>query len=329
MRLITQFAIFIILTAISVCLPTELSAQFISLKSVPVATGDQFLTLPSEHMAQGGAGIALPAPAAEAFSNPALGSQVGDIRLFGAPTLYSITNQNGSGRTLPLGLQGSSGQWFMGLAIGAQQLVAPREEGFAVPFQQPFWLPQQTRLNDRQKHNFYFNGYLAKQLNPASAVGLGISYAGLAGVEGVELLYANSSNIKQHGNTWDIRGGWLREWQNHRVLEAVFLFNSFDMIHDVSYPYWFVEGWDSNNFDDVVTRNRDKTATWGAHLNYRQPLTRETGWNIGGLFTVNRKSHPKIPNYEIMNIPRDPGRTWAFNAGVGISREYGPTIFAY
>jgi hypothetical protein len=35
-------------------------------------------------------------------------------------------------------------------------------------------------------------------------------------------------------------------------------------------------------------------------------------------------THPKIPNYEIMNIPRDPGTSWAYNFGVGVSRSDGP-----
>jgi hypothetical protein len=30
--------------------------------------------------------------------------------------------------------------------------------------------------------------------------------------------------------------------------------------------------------------------------------------------------HPKIPNYAIMNIPRDPGNSSAFNVGFGLSR---------
>ena len=33
--------------------------------------------------------------------------------------------------------------------------------------------------------------------------------------------------------------------------------------------------------------------------------------------------HPKIPNYEIMNIPRDPGTSWSYNLGVGIARDDG------
>jgi hypothetical protein len=37
--------------------------------------------------------------------------------------------------------------------------------------------------------------------------------------------------------------------------------------------------------------------------------------------------HPKIPNYEIMSIPRDPGHSNAFNLGVGLSRRDGPATF--
>jgi hypothetical protein len=48
---------------------------------------------------------------------------------------------------------------------------------------------------------------------------------------------------------------------------------------------------------------------------------------VGTSVTVNRKSHPKIPNYEIQNIPRDPGTTWAYELGVGIGRARGPTWF--
>jgi len=38
-------------------------------------------------------------------------------------------------------------------------------------------------------------------------------------------------------------------------------------------------------------------------------------------------SHPKIPNYEMMNIPRDPGHSHAYQIGVGVSRTSGPALF--
>jgi len=67
-------------------------------------------------------------------------------------------------------------------------------------------------------------------------------------------------------------------------------------------------------------------AEFDAHLWDRQ--LEAPGWRIGAALSVNRKSHPKIPNYSIQNIPRDPGTTWAFEAGFGVSRTEGPTTFA-
>ncbi len=48
------------------------------------------------------------------------------------------------------------------------------------------------------------------------------------------------------------------------------------------------------------------------------------GWSLA----ANRKDHPKIPNYEIQNIPRDPGETWAYALGVGMAKTEGPFRFA-
>jgi hypothetical protein len=48
------------------------------------------------------------------------------------------------------------------------------------------------------------------------------------------------------------------------------------------------------------------------------------GWSV----TANRKDHPKIPNYEIQNIPRDPGDTRAYALGGGVAKTEGPARFA-
>jgi hypothetical protein len=100
------------------------------------------------------------------------------------------------------------------------------------------------------------------------------------------------------------------------------------MTHDVTFVDWVLT--DSTNWYWTPTvrdeRNLDKTRSWGAHLGYVQPL-RDSNWRIGGILTVNRKQHPKIPNYVLQNIPRDPGHSWAYNIGVGISKQEGPTTF--
>jgi hypothetical protein len=113
-----------------------------------------------------------------------------------------------------------------------------------------------------------------------------------------------------------------------RMLEAVALYNRFDMQHDVTYVDWILVDsvtWQWQQQTRVET-NLDKTRTWGAHLSYQQPVGTE-GWRVGGILTFNRKDHPKIPNYELVNIPRDPGHSTAFDIGIGIARAAGATTF--
>ncbi|MFO7602895.1 MAG: hypothetical protein R6X06_03665, partial [Gammaproteobacteria bacterium] len=52
-------------------LPATSAAQNITLKTVPIPTGEQFLLFPSLSMGMGRVGIALDDPVGAAFSNPA------------------------------------------------------------------------------------------------------------------------------------------------------------------------------------------------------------------------------------------------------------------
>ena len=62
------------------------------------------------------------------------------------------------------------------------------------------------------------------------------------------------------------------------------------------------------------------------HLDYTRPLEAE-GWQVGGRVTGNVKSHPKIPNYTLMSIPRDPGDSWAWDFGVGVAKQTPSSVF--
>ncbi len=329
-NLIHQFVYPIL--AIIFFLPTWSSAQYISLKSIPVASGDQFLVHPSKNLGLGGVSIALDDPLLDPFINPAKGGQIQGVRIFGSPTFYSITDNNGAARTLPLGALFSSEKWFGGLSVAVQQLGGPEVENF-------FWRDvdmiasssfSQTLLKDKNANNQYVSGLLGTKLSGSNiSLAAEVSWAGLDAVDGVELLYANSQNIEQFGHMVDYRVGVFGELQGNRSFEALLLHNRFNMIHDVSYPFWrYDEETDTHTNGVEVKRNLDRTNTWGLHLGYVQPLP-EKGWRMGGIFTVNRKTHPKIPNYEIMNIPRDPGNTWAYNFGAGISSTDGPATFGF
>lgn len=143
----------------------------------------------------------------------------------------------------------------------------------------------------------------------------------------MDLLYAGSDTIRQHGGLVDLRAGYTKRWTDGRSLDFVATHGRTDMTHDVHFTTW---RWDSTRRAPMVTRrsehNVDRTHLWSAHARADRPMG-TAGWRVGALGTATRLSHPKIPNYEIMNVPRDPGTTYAFNAGVGVSHAGGPATF--
>nr|NIP82959.1 hypothetical protein [Gemmatimonadota bacterium]NIQ58981.1 hypothetical protein [Gemmatimonadota bacterium]NIU79188.1 hypothetical protein [Gammaproteobacteria bacterium]NIX47872.1 hypothetical protein [Gemmatimonadota bacterium]NIY12243.1 hypothetical protein [Gemmatimonadota bacterium] len=129
------------------------------------------------------------------------------------------------------------------------------------------------------------------------------------------------------------RLGLETAWGEGEALEAVLVHSRLDVEHDLVDLVWEPvpqEGvpeeqwpWEPRL---VESTEHDETDTWGLQLDYTRPLEGE-GWQVGGLLTANYKSHPKIPNYTIMSIPRDPGDSWAYDLGVGISKRTAGAVF--
>ena len=308
-------------------LPTRSEAQVIAIKTVPVATGDQFLTLPSERLGMGGVSIALDDELLDPFVNPAKGALIEESVFLGTPTFYGISNANGSGRSLPVTALFRSDRGFGAISFALQQLESGQRQDVIFFTNDVIWRGPQRRLGELSATNLYVNGMVGMELGESGfSVGAGASWAGLDALDGVEHLYALSNGIEQSGHQADYRVGlfWERREQH---FEAVLVHNRFNMKHDVSYIDWL---WDPVTQRTIVTErvetNRDRTRTTGLQLGFSRPIT-ESGWRVGGTWTVNRKTHPKIPNYEIMNIPRDPGISWAYDFGVGIAKSSGPATF--
>lgn len=332
MRHQTFIRVHAVAVALWLVLPAAAGAQLISLKTIPVAAGDQFLLFPYAKMGMGGTVIAVEDTLHDPFVNPAAASRLTGAQLFAAPTFYSISNQAGNARTLPVGALFRSSGWFGGVSAALQQLEAG-EEFFAGPWFRASDLDiaplPPNALSRRSATNMYATVLGGAMLPGGVAVGGSVSLADLDGVDGVEHLYAMSSDIQQSGHTEDFRLGLVKTFAADRIVEAVVLHNRFDMQHDVTYVDWVLI--DSTNWqweqETRVETNFDKTRTWGAHLAYRQPIGSQ-GWRVGGMLTFNRKDHPKIPNYELVNIPRDPGHSTALDIGLGIARTAGATTFA-
>jgi hypothetical protein len=292
------------------------AAQLIPIKTVPVAEGDQFGFFPSANLGMAGVSIALDDPLLDPFSNPAKAARLRGTHFFGSPTFYSVSSNAGGGRTLPLGGFVQRGSSFAGMMLALQEVSAARRDPFFVAQEviggfvsSPDVAPQeQFPTTPRTRTNQYATAVLGRVLPEAKlSLAASVFWSGLSAVDGVDLLYAGSQSIKQFGQSLDFRVGMLKELAGDQSLEAVVVHNRFAVTHDVTYVDRF---WDPNLRQTVprprLEHNPDRTNTWGLHLQYRLPLA-DSGARIGAVFTANRAAHPKIPNYEIMAIPRDPG----------------------
>jgi len=313
------------------------STQVISIRTVPIAQGDQFQIFPSHNLGMGSVSIALADSLLDPFVNPAKGARLGAARFVSAPTVYSLSERAGGGRSLPLAALARAGSWYGGLALALQQVEPSRAPGFdggrfeAVPLPGGVAPPGIPAPDTRARGNEYLFAMVGKAV-PSARLSLGASvlWSGLRALDGVDLLYAGSRRVEQRGHSVDARLGLLKEWANGRSLEGVLLHNRFAATHDVTFVELF--------WDPVLQRtaerarleqNADRTNTWGLHLEYELPIG-TSGWRVGWLGTANRLSHPKIPNYELANVPvlpRDPGRSSAYNLGIGLSKRRGPATF--
>lgn len=307
--------------------------QLISLKTAPVATGDQFLVFPAQHMGMGGLSIAVVDSTGDPFVNPAKAGRLSGTWAFSTPLYYTVTGSDGAARTLPVGALFGRGAWFGGLHVAMQHMETAAPPSPAIWPNATFDLVSrpvyrtEPLLRDRSSNNHYASVLAGVRLSGSFSIAGRFFWAGLEAADGVDLLYPRSEHIDQDGHHWDVRLGLLGELEGHRSFEVLLVHHRVDMTHDVGYVD---VSWDATIEQAVATvreeRNLDRTNTWGLHLGYVQPFGSE-GWRIGGVLTGNRKSHPKIPNYELMNIPRDPGTSWAYNVGLGLARTYEKTTF--
>lgn len=309
---------------LTVCVQ-QAHAQLISLKTVPVATGDQFLLFPSNNLGMGSVSIAVDDSIADPFSNPAKGAFISEPHLFASPTYYHVSDGAGAAGALPVGILFRSSRVFGGGMLSLQQVK--QGDWFQRWWGVPEVLPPNA-LRSQSATNKYASFMFGASLPGDVALGVGTFLADLNAIDGVEHLYANSAAIEQGGSLKDVRVGAMKTFEGGRTLEGLLLFRRFHMRHDVTYVDWLpidTIAW-SQDYEIREEENLDVTDTWGVHLAYVQPIGTR-GWRIGGTLTGNWKSHPKIPNYEIMNIPRDPGTSTAFDLGVGIAKVMGPTTF--
>lgn len=305
--------------------PALLPAQTIPIRTVPVASGDQFLLLPGTTLGLGGVETAVADSLADPWYRPGAGVFVRESAFSVSPTVYGISGDGGGGRTFPVSGVFRSGDWFGGVAVAMQQI----DNGGGDVFVDPWWgWRPQGRLRDRSNRNLFARGFVGTRLGRGPwSVGVAAGAAGLSAMDGVDLLYAGSQDIRQDGSLVDVRVGLHREGRRD-ALDITLLHARTDVTHDVTWVDWTVP---TNTDVPVVTErievNEDRSRTWGGRVGWMRDLDAD-GWRVGAAATVNRKTHPKIPNYQIQNIPRDPGESWAWELATGLSHRTRGTLFA-
>jgi hypothetical protein len=322
--------------------PGSVAAQLIELRTVPVAAGDQFATFPSLNLGMGGASIALDDPLLDPFVNPAKGGRLTAPVFFSSPTFYSVSHGNGVARTLPAGALFASPRWFGGATGAIQQMeMGGRIANAWVPIDPASTvdLPSPLALPEKSSTNKYFQAMVGRKFGGGRfAVAAGAMLADLNMLDGIDQLFVNAWDIDEFGHIEDYRLGFTGTFPGERTLEAVLVHNRFSMTHDVTTVNFIVTDSVRWRFTPDVTQeaNLDQTNTWGVHLGYVQPIGEST-WRVGGMLTANRKLHPKIPTYDLEAVrlpepdarlvPRDPGDSWAYRIGLGISKQAVNTTF--
>ena len=304
-------------------LPPTLVAQSIPIKTVPVAEGDQFLLFPSQNLAMGGVSIALDDPWHDPFINPAKGGNMTGLHFVSTPVYYSFSTDMrdrdaGSGRTLPMGMLVNHSPLFGGAVVVWQELVAPERQDIR-------WMsPTLNRFVDLDSNkrslsrsNIYLFGMAGMQIpNSDLSVGASALVADLQGLEGVNLLYVNSNDVHQAGNMAQYRLGLYYAGMGRQQADLVLLHHRFNMTHTQ-------QRWNGEKFDDQT--EFDETYGWAVQAGYQHKISNE--WRLGAQLTGDWKHHPKIPNYDLMQIPRDPGNSAAYNIGIGMARRHGNATF--
>ncbi len=308
-------------------LPLAAAAQQVPVKTVPVATGNQFMIFPSQNMSMGGVSIALDDPLYDPFVNPAKGINLQGVRFTGTPMFYNVSLDDGgndgtsSGRTLPVGMLLRQGTFFGGAMMAWQELSQPRLD-FCCIFvdvanRDASISAQVSETRPLSTNNVYAFGMAGAQL-PGTNLSAGVSVflAGLKGIEGVRLLYVDGDRVNQSGHLSSVSAGLYQRWDDGRAAELVVQHHRFDVQHDL--PRWTGEGF-------TTQTEEDQTRGWAVQAGFQQPL--QDGWRLGARLVGDWKHHPKIPNYDLMRIPRDPGNSSAYNVGLGLARTVRQTTY--
>lgn len=314
---------FVVLVVASV---VTASSQWISIRTVPVIAAQQGDFYPSLARGMGNLSIVIDDRLGAPFLNPAKGLFISEATVFASLARTSWSNESGSPvssvfgssaymgsalNSIPIGGLFKSGNLFGGALFAYQGYKSERSRTAT-----PIFFPR-DRITDASpaissdigSNTFLFGLAGITTSDERIAVALSAGWADFGALDGVNLLYPGALDIRQSAKAWELKLGALARLPDGDRLELVAGRAVTEATHDVSYPD------PRAPFGVVREPNRDETREWLLSGTYLRPVGER--WRIGAALTVNWKDHPKIPNYALANIPRDPGTSIAYNFGAG------------
>ncbi len=309
--------------------PVLMAGQALPVKTIPLLTMEQFIMTPSYRVGMGGVSIAVDDELGDAFANPARmpaldknlyflaprynGWTLSQLPRLFFPVLEPIANMEGGFRSsslvaIPAGVLKQSGP-EAGLKSAVALSVAPE------------WL----RYDDGGTlfgSGLHFNALNLPFMALAAGkvpwtdffIGCGLSGVLVKGVDGVGMLYPGALSLEQSGYVLNSRVGLYRHGRRGGQLDMLVAGHSFGVQHKAKYD------------DGGSASNKDTNYGLKAAAAYDRPLG--GGYRAGMAMEWSWRYHPKIPDYPLSGVPRDPGITRALDMGLGLSWLDDETLMA-
>ncbi len=288
-------------------------SQGISVKTVPLLSTDQFSLIPSFRDDMGGTSIAVRDGLQDIFINPGNYDPDTGSQWFVTPRLshwnfsQEFSTRYNDQRAVPFLEQNSAGSSIFTLPVGfilsSKKIYTAAMAGF-----------QALSADNQQSAHFKASNYPWTWLGGIyvprfkTAIGVGVDYVRIRGIDGVYLLYPNAAQLSQKGSAKQFHlgmSGTLANEDHWNLAVSRYLFKILQTEQNVV--------------------NKDENDGWWMQAHYMKKISEPL--TLAALFVADWRHHPKIPEYPLAGIPRDPGNTQALNFGFGLKWQSEKTLF--
>lgn len=291
------------------------------IKTVPDPVGEQFLILPTSNPGIAGLKIMADDQLGDPFTNPALGRGEAAATFYLAPTSYGDHRGTLAGRTIPLGAIFTGPRWFGALALAVQRLESAPNPVFRAPAQ------LDSAISYEEGRNIYAVAALGRQVGSRTSIGVRVAHGDLELMDGARRLYPESLAVQQSGEVTSLAVGAVHHLGSERTLELVLSGAEVAMDYTVARWRWIPSPSSDMQVPEPWTElNGDRSRIRKARLRYRHPIP-GLGIRVGAIGAIHSRRQLGTPGFDLVNVPRDPGNSTIFEAGVGVETTATENLF--